>query len=97
MSKRDVRKALTLRLPDELRLRLVKLSTETLPLAYLMRQALIRAFRDEVEISELVEPGTARPILLQLSQSERKLLAKRVGDRVITDEVAVLSLISAVV
>lgn len=97
MSKRDVRKALTLRLPDELRLRLVKLSTETLPLAYLMRQALIRAFRDEVEIVEIIEPGTARPILLQLSQSERKLLAKRVGDRVITDEVAVLSLISAVV
>ena len=97
MSKRDVRKALTLRLPDELRLRLVKLSTETLPLAYLMRQALIRAFRDEVEIDEIIEPGTARPILLQLSQSERKLLAKRVGDRVITDEVAVLSLISAVV
>jgi predicted DNA-binding protein len=97
MSKRDVRKALTLRLPDELRLRLVKLRTETLPLAYLMRQALIRAFRDEVEITEIIAPGTARPILLQLSQSERKLLAKRVGDRVITDEVAVLSLISAVV
>lgn len=97
MSKRDARKALSIRLPDELRLRLVKLSTETLPLAYLTRQALIRAFRQGLKVQAPVAPGDLRPILLQLSCKEREQLATAMGTELITEEEAVLSLISQVI
>ncbi|WP_040603987.1 hypothetical protein [Sagittula stellata] len=86
-----------LRLPDDLRKRLVSTSGQFLPLAYLARQALRRALDGEVGWEVDVNPGTARPILLQLSTEEQARLDIWISARGVNAEVAVLSLISAVV
>lgn len=86
-----------LRLPDELRKRLVSTSGQYLPLAYLARQALRRALDGEAGWEVDVTPGNCRPILLQLSTEEQARLDIWMTARGVNAEVAVLSLISAVV
>jgi hypothetical protein len=97
MSRRDARKATEVHLPDGLRKRLVVSTEQHLPLAYLARQALRRALDAGQGWAEEVSPGSNRPILVQLSTEERARLdvwMKRSG---VSEEVAVLSLISTVV
>lgn len=96
MSRRDARKALELRLPEELRKRLVRISDQHLPLAYLARQALRRALDRGAGWQRVVQPGEARPILLQLSTEERARLDAWLKDD-LPEEVVILSLISEVV
>lgn len=97
MSRRDGRKALELRLPDELRKRLVRTSEQHLPLAYLARQALRRALDGGAGWDRDVLPGDARPILLQLSTEELARLDMHLSRTDVPLEVAVLSLIASVV
>ncbi|MEQ5869591.1 hypothetical protein J4E08_06715 [Sagittula sp. NFXS13] len=97
MSRRDGRKALELHLPDDLRRRLVKTTQQHLPLAYLARQALRQAMDKGVQWQKEVRPGPARPILLQLSAEERARLDMWIARHDVLPEVAVLSLIGAVV
>ena len=97
MSRRDRRKALELHLPEDLRKRLVRMSDQHLPLAYLARQALRRALDGGQGWDRDVAPGEARPILLQLTTEERARLALWTAERDVPDEVAVLSLIGSVV
>lgn len=94
MSRRDARKALELHLPDALRKRLVATTEQRLPLAYLVRQALRRAMDEGVTWDTDVAPGVDRPILLQLSTEERARLEMWTKARGVSDEVAILSLIS---
>ncbi|KUF12583.1 hypothetical protein [Pseudoponticoccus marisrubri] len=97
MSRRDERKALTIRLPSTLRRALVRTTEARLSLAYLSRHALRQAFERGLAPDPPVEPGLSRPILLQLSPDERarlRMLAERHG---LSEEVTVLSLIAAVV
>ncbi|WP_425073231.1 hypothetical protein [Sagittula sp. S175] len=86
-----------LRLPDELRKRLVKTSQQHLPLAYLARQALRRALDTGEGWQTEVAPGGDRPILLQLSTEELARLEMWIASKDVPPETAVLSLISAVV
>jgi hypothetical protein len=83
-----------LHLPDELRKRLVEGSTARLPLAYLVRQALRQALDDGQGWEQEVGPGYARPILVQLSTEERARLEMWTTKYTVTDEIAILSLIS---
>lgn len=95
MSRRDPRKALMLSLPDPLRRSLVEMSGQArLPLAYLTRNALRQALDAGLGWDRDVQPGTARPILLQLSPDERARLDMWLGSRDVSAEVAVLSLIA---
>lgn len=94
MSRRDARKALSLRLPEALRKELVKTSHDAhLPLAYLTRQVLRQALDGGRGWDEEVQPGTARPILLQLSAEEQARLEMCTGGKTVSTEVAVLSLV----
>ena len=96
MSRRDRRKAMELRLPDDLRLRLVATTDQHLPLAYLARQALRQAFEQGRGWETAIQPGASRPILLQLTTEEQAQLA-RWADQADSLEIAILSLISSVV
>lgn len=85
-----------LRLPDDLRLRLVATTDQHLPLAYLARQALRQAFERGHGWETAIQPGDSRPILLQLTTEEQAQLA-RWADQADSQEVAILSLIATVV
>lgn len=94
MSRRDARKALSLRLPEALRKELVKTTRDAhLPLAYLVRQVLRQALDGGLGWDDEVSPGTARPILLQLSVEDQARLEMRTGGKPVSTEVAVLSLV----
>lgn len=95
MSRRDARKALLLGLPESLRKALVTQSEAHVPLAYLVRQTLRRALDAGLGWEETVPPGDRRPILVQLSCEERARLEMWVVSRQVSEEEAVLSLISA--
>ncbi|MCT4558226.1 MAG: hypothetical protein N4A61_09220 [Pelagimonas sp.] len=97
MSRRDARKAISLHLPDELRKRIVETSTAHLPLAYLVRQTLRQAMDAGTGWEVEVAPGYARPILVQLSTEELARLAMWTAKHEVSDEVAILSLISTMV
>lgn len=95
MSRHDPRKALTICLPDALRLRLVASTNAHLPLSYLTRQTLREALARKLPISTVVSPGSARPILLQLSTQERSGLEQRIEAADLPAETVVLSLLNA--
>lgn len=97
MSRRDDRKALELRLPEMLRKDLKSASDAYVPLAYLVRQLLIKAFREGHDWQDDVEPGATRPILLQLSPDERAHLTALAFAHDVSEEVAVLSLVRTLV
>lgn len=95
MSRRDPRKALTLRLTEPLRRALVRTSTAHLPLPYLVRQTLRRALAEDAPLTQQMAPGPLRPILLQLTADERsriETLAKACG---LSEEETVLSLLAS--
>lgn len=91
MSKRDARKALDVRLPDRLRVALVASTNAHLPLSYLMRQMLRRAMASKTTLGDPVQPGTARPILVQLSDEERAAVDAYSAKAGITRECALLT------
>lgn len=95
MSRRDARKALILGLPEPLRKALVLQSEAHVPLAYLVRQTLRRALDAGLGWDREVGPGDRRPILVQLSCEERARLEMWISSKNVSEEVAVLSLITA--
>lgn len=95
MSRRDPRKALVLGLPEPLRKVLVRQSTAHVPLAYLVRQTLRRALDAGTGWTKTVSSGDRRPILVQLNCEERARLDMWIGSRDVTEEEAVLTLITA--
>lgn len=95
MSRHDPRKGLEVRLPDALRLRLVASTDAHLPLSYLTRQVLRDALARGLTMGAHPAPGTARPILLQLSPDERRDLHRLAKAQAVTAEVAVLGLLDA--
>ncbi|WP_323766945.1 hypothetical protein [Antarctobacter sp.] len=95
MSRRDPRKALVLGLPESLRKGLVRQSNAHVPLAYLVRQTLRRALDAGTRWTKTVPPGDRRPILVQLSCEERARLEMWIGSRKVSEEEAVLTLITA--
>ncbi|WP_305969917.1 MULTISPECIES: hypothetical protein [unclassified Mameliella] len=95
MSRRDARKALVLGLPEPLRKALVRQSVAHIPLAYLVRQTLRRALDAGIGWDKTVTSGDRRPILVQLSCEERARLDMWISARKVSEEEAVLSLISA--
>ena len=94
MSRRDGRKALVLGLPESLRKALVTQSEAHVPLAYLVRQTLRRALDAGLGWTDTVLPGDRRPILVQLSCEERARLDMWTESRDVTEEEAILSLIT---
>lgn len=73
MSKHDPRKGLYVSIPEELRLALVNRSSDWRPLPSLLRGAVVRGLAyDPLPLS--VQDGENRPVLLQLSKSERSAL-----------------------
>ena len=74
MSRRDARKALTIRLPEDLRRALVARSADHRSLAFLLRGAVVAALREAPERVAGRGHGTARSILLQLAPEERRAL-----------------------
>jgi hypothetical protein len=95
MSRRDGRKALIIGLPETLRKSLVTQSDAHVPLAYLVRQTLRRALDAGLGWKDTVIPGDRRPILVQLSCEERARLDMWITSKDVTEEEAVLSLITA--
>lgn len=95
MSRRDPRKALVLGLPDSLRKALVAQTQAHLALAYLVREALRRALDAGLGWEKTVSPGDRRPILVQLSCEERARLEMWTNSKDVSEEEAVLSLITA--
>lgn len=95
MSRRDARKALVLGLPEPLRKALVRQSGAHVPLAYLVRQTLRRALDAGIGWDKTVTSSDRRPFLVQLSCEERARLEMWTSSRKVTEEEAVLSLISA--
>ncbi|MBY6113536.1 hypothetical protein KUW09_03625 [Mameliella alba] len=96
MSRRDARKALVLGLPESLRKELVQQAVAHVPLAYLVRQTLRRALDAGIGWDKTVNSGDRRPILVQLSCEERARLEMWVASRKVSEEEAVLSLITAI-
>lgn len=96
MSKRDARKAIEVRLPNRLRLDLVASTKAHVPLSYLMRQMLRRAMATEATLGDPVQPGNARPVLVQLSEAERAALDAYSAKAGITRESALLTVVCAV-
>lgn len=94
MSRHDPRKGLPVHLPDGLRIRLVASTDAFLPLSYLARQVLRKALEQGAVPATAVQPGKARPILLQLSATERGRLTKVAETAELSLEVTVLSLLS---
>ncbi len=74
MSRRDARKAIAIRLPEELRRALVRRSADRRPLAFLLRGAVVAALCNAPGRVAGRGRGTARPILLQLAETERRAL-----------------------
>lgn len=97
MSRRDSRRAMPVRLPDDLRRRLVKMSPAHLPLSYLMRHAFRAALETNPDWESLVDPGSTRPIMIKLAPQERDALEAAAAARGISTEVALLSMVATVV
>lgn len=78
MSRKDPRKALTIRLPDHMRRALIGQGPDWRPLPGLMRRALMNGLNARATAKKfgltVCQPGDMRPILLQLSHRERRLL-----------------------
>ena len=96
MSCHNLRKGLTISVPDGLRRQLIAMSPANLPLGYLLRQSLLKALKSNLDWSEDVATGNSDPLLIPLSLDERMQLSERINGRNVSEEVAVLSLVTAV-
>ncbi|WP_121629268.1 hypothetical protein [Tropicibacter alexandrii] len=95
MSRRDGRKYIELRLPEPLRRQLEATTREKVPLAYLVRQALRRAMDLGLDWDTPFDARDGTLISLQLSTEERARLERWTKAHDVSEEVAVLSLVSA--
>ncbi len=95
MSRHDARRALQLRLPDDLRRALVARVPDRRPLPGLVRAALCRALMTPPRSIVIVAPGQVRPLLLQLAPPERAALEAEAARRGLDPEVAAISLVAA--
>ncbi|PYG28582.1 hypothetical protein [Pelagimonas varians] len=96
MSCHDLRKGLTVSVPDGMRNKLHAISPANLPLGYLLRQSLLQSLKANIDWTTEVAAGNSQPLLIPLSLDERMQLAERIDGREVSEEVAVLSLVSAV-
>ena len=96
MSCHNLSKVLTVSIPDGMRRQLIAIAPANLPLGYLLRQSLLKAFKKNLNWVEDVASGNSDPLLIPLSLEERMQLSERINGRNVSEEVAVLSLVSVV-
>lgn len=94
MSRHDPRKALPVRLPQPLRQALIAMTPEWRPLPHLLRRALQQGLKSG-QVGTRPRPGSARPVLLQLSAKDRAALRSFAQAHDLTEEEAVLALATA--
>ena len=95
MSCHNLRKGLMVSVPDGMRKQLLALSPANLPMAYLVRQSLLKALQQDIDWTVDTPTGSSEPLLIPLSLDERMLLSERINGRDVSEEVAALSLVTA--
>lgn len=95
MSCHNLRKGLSVSVPDGLRKQLLDMSPANLPMAYLVRQSLLKALAEGLDWTTDVATGSSEPLQIPLSLEERMQLSERIAGRNVSEEVAALSLVDA--